>query len=61
MTNKMKKGLILTPVICENAEQHNTESAALLKEVRKPNLGKHYKIWYCPPCSSFPMKKTRNK
>lgn len=55
MTNKIKKGLILTPLTCENAEQQCTEFAAALKEVRKPNLRKHVtRLGTVLPVQAFP-------
>lgn len=36
----MEKGLILTSVASESAEQHHTKPAGALKEVRKSDLGK---------------------
>lgn len=39
MTNRMEKGLILTPLTSESAAQHRTKSAAALEKVRKSVLG----------------------
>lgn len=53
----MKKGLILTPLTCENAEQPCTELAAALKEVRKRNLRKHVtRFGTVLPVQAFPRK-----
>lgn len=58
MTNKIKKGLILTPLTCKNAEQHCIELTAALKEVRKPILGKHVtRFGTVLPVQAFPQKK----